>query len=110
MTGVVGHESSNRDVQVIIGVDTHQDQHVAVAIDQRGVRLDEKHVPVATCGYEELEQWSRNLGQVHAFGIEGTGSYGAGLARFLTSRELHGRRNQSTRPVSSSPQGKERRH
>ena len=86
MTGVVGHESSNRDVQVIIGVDTHQDQHVAVAIDQRGVRLDEKHVPVATCGYEELEQWSRNLGQVHAFGIEGTGSYGAGLARFLTSR------------------------
>ena len=64
MTGVVGHESSNRDVQVIIGVDTHQDQHVAVAIDQRGVRLDEKHVPVATCGYEELEQWSRNLGQV----------------------------------------------
>ena len=40
----------------------------------------------ATCGYEELEQWSRNLGQVHAFGIEGTGSYGAGLARFLTSR------------------------
>ena len=42
MTGVVGHESSNRDVQVIIGVDTHQDQHVAVAIDQRGVRLDEK--------------------------------------------------------------------
>ena len=86
MTGVVGHESSNRDVQVIIGVDTHQDQHVAVAIDQRGVRLDEKHVPVATCGYEELERWSRNLGQVHAFGIEGTGSYGAGLARFLTSR------------------------
>ena len=86
MTGVVGHESSNRDVQVIIGVDTHQDQHVAVAIDQRGVRLDEKHVPVATCGYEELERWSRNLGQIHAFGIEGTGSYGAGLARFLTSR------------------------
>ena len=93
MTGVGGHESSNRDVQVIIGVDTHQDQHVAVAIDQRGVRLDEKHVPVATCGYEELERWSRNLGQIHAFGIEGTGSYGAGLARFLTSRS---RRSQST--------------
>ena len=86
MTGVVGHESSNRDVQVIIGVDTHQDQHVAVAIDQRGVRLDEKHVPVATCGYEELERWSCDLGRVHAFGVEGTGSYGAGLARFLTCR------------------------
>ncbi len=37
-------------------------------------------------GYEELERWSRGLGEIHAFGIEGTGSYGAGVARFLTSR------------------------
>ena len=86
MTEVVGQEDNNRDVQVIIGVYTHQDEHVAVAIDRQGVRLDECHVPVATCGYEELEQWSRDLGQIHAFGIEGTGSYGAGLARFLTDR------------------------
>ena len=85
MPGTVSHISS-RTVQVIIGVDTHKDQHVAVAIDGRGVRLDEKHVPVAVCGYEELERWSRSLGQIHAFGIEGTGSYGAGLARFLTDR------------------------
>ena len=35
---------------------------------------------------EELERWSRGLGEIHAFGIEGTGSYGAGVARFLTSR------------------------
>jgi len=85
MTGDVSHISS-RAVQVIIGVDTHKDQHVAVAIDGRGVRLDEKHVPVATCGYEELERWSRDLGHVQAFGIEGTGSYGAGLARSLADR------------------------
>ena len=85
MPGTVSHISSHT-VQVIIGVDTHKDQHVAVAIDGRGVRLDEKHVPVALCGYEELERWSRSLGQIHAFGIEGTGSYGAGLARFLTDR------------------------
>ena len=85
MPGTVSHISSHT-VQVIIGVDTHKDQHVAVAIDGRGVRLDEKYVPVAVCGYEELERWSRSLGQIHAFGIEGTGSYGAGLARFLTDR------------------------
>ena len=85
MTGVVSPISS-RAVQIIIGVDTHKDQHVAVALDGRGVRLDEKHVPVATCGYEELERWSCDLGQVYAFGVEGTGSYGAGLARFLTDR------------------------
>ena len=85
MTGAVSHISS-RTVKVIIGVDTHKDQHVAVALDERGVRLDEKRVLVATCGYEELERWSCDLGQVHAFGIEGTGSYGAGLARFLADR------------------------
>ena len=85
MPGTVSHISS-RAVQVIIGVDTHKDQHVAVAIDGWGVRLDERQVPVAVCGYEELERWSRSLGQIHAFGIEGTGSYGAGLARFLTDR------------------------
>ena len=85
MPGTVSHISSH-SVQVIIGVDTHKDQHVAVAIDGRGVRLDEKYVPAAVCGYEELEVWSRSLGQIHAFGIEGTGSYGAGLARFLTDR------------------------
>jgi transposase len=37
-------------------------------------------------GYAELQQWSRSWGEVRAFGIEGTGSYGAGVARFLTSR------------------------
>ena len=71
---------------MIIGVDTHKDQHVAVAIDGRGVRLGECQVPVTTRGYEELERWSRSLGVPRAFGIEGTGSYGAGVARFLTGR------------------------
>ena len=85
MTGVVSRISS-RAVQVIIGVDTHKDQHVTVAIDGRGVRLGEKHVSVAIYGYEELERWSRDLGRVQAFGVEGTGSYGAGLSRFLIDR------------------------
>ena len=72
MTGAVSHISS-RTVKVIIGVDTHKDQHVAVALDERGVRLDEKRVLVATCGYEELERWSRDLGQVHAVRHRGYG-------------------------------------
>ena len=57
-----------------------------VAIDGPGVRLDEKHMPVATYGYEEIKRWSCDLGQVHAFRVEGTGSYSARLARFLTGR------------------------
>ena len=75
-----------RAVQVVIGVDTHQDKHVAVAIDQQGVRLGEHHAPATSYGYGELERWSRDLGEIRAFGVEGTGSYGAGLARFLTGR------------------------
>ena len=85
MTGVVGHEGS-RGVEMVVGVDTHQDEHVAVAIDRQGVRLGKLHTVATTHGYEELERWSRGLGEIHAFGIEGTGSYGAGVARFLTSR------------------------
>ena len=85
MTGVVGHEGSRGD-ELVVGVDTHQDEHVAVVIDRQGVRLGELHTVATIKGYGELERWSRSLGEIQAFGIEGTGSYGAGVARFLTRR------------------------
>ena len=85
MTAAAGREVIYA-VQVVVGVDTHQDQHVAVAIDRQGVRLGERYAPATNYGYGQLERWSRKLGEVRAFGIEGTGSYGAGLARFLTGR------------------------
>ena len=85
MTGVVDQEG-DRSVRVVVGVDTHQDKHVAVAIDRQGVRLGELHAPATLHGYQDLERWSRSLGEIHAFGIEGTGSYGAGVARYLTRR------------------------
>ena len=90
MTGAAVHQGS-RAVQVIIGVDTHQDRHVAVAIDRQGVRLSEHHALATTYGYAELERWSRSLGGIRAFGIEGTGSYGAGVSRFLTGQLAIGR-------------------
>lgn len=68
---------------VIIGVDTHKDQHVAVAIDGLGGRLAEQFVAATTAGYAQLQAWARDLGRVVAFGVEGTGSYGIGLTRFL---------------------------
>ena len=85
MTAVAGHEVIYGS-QVVIRVDTHQDEHVAVAIDQQGVRLAQFSAPATSHGYGEIERWSRKLGEIRAFGIEGTGSYGAGLARFLTGR------------------------
>ena len=71
MIGAATYQS-HRAAEMIIGVDTHKDQHVTVAIDGRGIRLGENHVPATTCGYEELERWSRSLGEIRAFGIEGT--------------------------------------
>lgn len=72
--------------RVVIGVDTHKDEHVAVAIDRLGVRLGEYRLPTTRAGYSDLEQWATGLGDVTAFGVEGTGSYGAGIARYLSGQ------------------------
>ena len=69
--------------KVIVGVDTHKHIHVAVALDHHGARLGDLSVAADTGGYTELEQWARALGRVDRFGIEGTGSCGAGLTGFL---------------------------
>ena len=74
------------DHRVTIVVDTHLDVHVAVALDERGVRLREIHVPTTLAGYRQLERWAVGVGPVEVFGIEGTGAYGAGLSRFLRER------------------------
>jgi transposase len=68
---------------IIIGVDTHKSTHVAVAINTQGARLAALSIPANAKGYQELESWSCALGKIEAFGIEGTGSYGAGLSRSL---------------------------
>ena len=71
---------------MIIGIDTHKATHVAVALDTQDTRLAALSIPTNPKGYLELERWSQSLGEVHAFGIEGTGSYGAGLSRSLLAQ------------------------
>ena len=65
------------------GVDTHLDQHVAAVLDDVGALLGVESFPATTAGYRELHQWLSGFGQVTAVGVEGTGAYGIGLARFL---------------------------
>jgi transposase len=77
----IAPEAHNR--KIVIGVDTHKYVHVAVALDNVGGRLGDRHVPANREGYARLEAWAASLGRVSAFGIEGTGSYGVGLASFL---------------------------
>lgn len=68
---------------VLVGVDTHKDRHAAVAVDGLGARLGELFVDATNEGYEELLTWARTQGHLVSFGVEGAGSYGIGLARFL---------------------------
>jgi transposase len=68
---------------VVIGVDTHKDLHLARAKDQVGRLLGELTVPAETAGYRKLRTWAHTFGTVDSWGIEGTGCYGAGLARYL---------------------------
>ena len=66
------------------GVDTHRDVHVAAAVDTAGRVLGTAPFPTDTVGYQQLTEWFRSLGKVLRVGVEGTGSYGAGLTRYLT--------------------------
>ena len=70
-------------VRVIVGVDTHKHEHVAVAINDLGARLATFRAPANGAGYADLLAWACTLGDLEAFGIEGTGSYRVGLASFV---------------------------
>ncbi len=68
---------------VVVGVDTHADIHVAVVFSSLGARLGSTQVATTAAGFRELAGWARGFGPVRCFGVEGTGSYGAALARHL---------------------------
>src|SRR5689334_5280745 len=67
------------------GVDTHADVHVAAALDPIGGLLGVREFPATAAGYGRLLDWLGGFGTVCLVGIEGTGSYGAGLARHITT-------------------------
>jgi transposase len=92
---------------VIVGVDTHKDEHVAVLLDGLGGRLAELAIPATLPGFEQLLAFCLghvgDRGRLAAFGVEGTGSYGIGLARFLRNR------GWTVREVARPPRRGERR-
>lgn len=69
--------------QVIIGVDTHKDTHTAVAVSGTGAVLDQLCFPTHSRGLAQAIAWSHRFSQNQVWAVEGTGSYGAGLARSL---------------------------
>jgi len=73
---------------VIGGVDTHKHVHVAAACDPLGRVLATAEFPTTTAGFKALLRFLRSGGQLAAVGVEGTGCWGGGLARFLTARDV----------------------
>jgi transposase len=69
--------------RVTVGVDTHGDLHAACAIDQLGRPMASRQAATTPAGDRALLAWAQSLGEVTAWGVEGTGCYGAALARFL---------------------------
>jgi transposase len=70
------------------GVDTHVDVHVAAACDHLGGLLATASFPTTASGYRKLLSWLRSFGTRERVGVEGTGSYGAGLARYLRAQDV----------------------
>src|SRR5215217_3566693 len=85
---MISAERPDTKVVVILGVDTHLEFHVAVAVDHLGRRLGEASVPTTAKGYEMLLRWAEAFGPVRCAGVEGTSSYGAGIARHLRTHGI----------------------
>jgi transposase len=75
-------------IAVTVGVDTHLDQHVAAVVDQAGRLLDTQAFAASIRGYVALITWAERFGPVERIGVEGTGTYGAGLTRFASAYGL----------------------
>jgi transposase len=81
-------QDAARRRRVVVGVDTHKHIHVAVALDELGGRIEARSFAADRSGYEQLIDWASSLGREVMFGVEGTGSYGAGLASAIRRRSI----------------------
>ncbi len=69
--------------RIVGGVDTHKDLHVAAVVDEQDHVLGIRCFATTRQGYRQMLAWMRSFGEVQRIGIESTGSYGAGLLRFM---------------------------
>ena len=75
-------------IEVTLGIDTHADTHVAGLIDPLGRHLGHATFDTTVAGFKALLAWATSFGTITLAGVEGTGAYGAGLARFLTAEAV----------------------
>lgn len=82
------HQAAPPTAGVVGGVDTHKDTHTAAVVDTAGRVLGSAQFAADADGYRALSAWLRRFGTLLLVGIEGTGVYGAGLARLLASEKV----------------------
>lgn len=73
---------------VVGGVDTHKDLHVAAVVDQNNRVLGGEFFATTRQGYRKMLAWMSSFGTIERIGVECTGSYGAGLLRYLQSAKI----------------------
>ena len=71
------------NIQIIGGVDTHQDLHTAAIVDLEGAVLGAESFSTTRAGYRAMLRWFRSHGELLRVGVESTGTYGAGITRHL---------------------------
>ncbi len=100
---------------VIGGVDTHKDLHVAAVVDEHDRVLGSQSFATTRQGYRQMLTWMTSFGEIQRIGIESTGSYGAGLLRFVqkagievlevTTPDTHDRRRRVSGDTRDDPPG-----
>src|SRR5205823_9360095 len=83
-----GNQIGPSDEQIILGVDTHKDCHVASVITMLGVLVASAEFATTTTGYRQLLAWAGGFGVLRRAGVEGTGSYGSALTRYLRRQNI----------------------
>lgn len=76
-------DKSNQPRSIIGGVDTHKDLHVAAVVDDQDRLLASESYPTTRQGYRLMLEWMRSFGELQRVGVEATGTYGAGVLRYL---------------------------
>ncbi len=78
-------QPDNDERHIVGGVDTHKDLHVAAVVDAHGKLLATESFATTRQGYRLLLEWMRSFGALQRVGVEATGTYGAGLLRYLNT-------------------------
>lgn len=96
-----------QEIDYVVGVDTHKDSHSAAVVNATGGVISALDVIASEAGYRRLLALANRYAHGRrAWAIEGTGSYGSGLAAFLAERgervlEIEGPRRPRRKPGKS---------